>query len=133
MLAAVWEKSGRARALPALPLPTPLNLLDQADIVVLTEHWLWPYSLHELDSLHPDFSSAAVTDDRLNFNSNLTRGCGGVAILWRKSLCVISIQVESDRIVVVRVRTVNCDSLTIIGTYMPDTSQPLEKYTECLT
>ena len=66
-------------------------------------------------------------------STDLTRGCGGVAILWRKSLCVISIQVESDRIVVVRVRTVNCDSLTIIGTYMPDTSQPLEKYTECLT
>ena len=29
-------------------------------------------------------------------------------------------------------RTVDSDSLTIIGTYMPDTSQPLEKYTECL-
>ena len=49
-----------------------LNLLDQADIVVLTEHWLWPYSLHELNSLHLDITSAAVTDDRFNFNSDLT-------------------------------------------------------------
>ena len=26
-------------------------------IVVLTKHWLWSYSVHELDDLNPDFAA----------------------------------------------------------------------------
>lgn len=77
---------------------------------MLTKHWLWPYSLHELDDLHPDFAATAVADERLNPESDLTQGCGGVVIIR----CVQ----PRYRIVVIKVRAACSDHLTISGTYV---------------
>ena len=63
-----------------------MTLLGNSDIVVLTEHWLCPYSLLKLDDLQPDFAATAIADERLNPESDLTRG---VAIIWRKSVCTM--------------------------------------------
>ena len=64
------------------------ELAKVSDIIVLEEHWLWPYSLHKLDSLLDGFSAFGCSDKRLAEGSSLSlnRGCGGVAILWRKHL-----------------------------------------------
>ena len=56
------------------------------DVIILEEHWLWPFELSLLKTIHQDFTYTAVSDSRLNPSSDLTRGCGGVAILWRSSL-----------------------------------------------
>ena len=50
------------------------------DVIVLQEHWLWPYELTSLDRLHPDFAFHAISDNRLTSTSDLNHGCGGVAI-----------------------------------------------------
>ena len=59
---------------------------DGSDIIAISEHWLWPYQLHLLNSVHPDFVSFGFSDNRLNENSNLNRGCGGVGFIWRRSI-----------------------------------------------
>ena len=41
-----------------------------------------------LDEIHLDYSAVAVTDKHLSEDSTLSKGCGGVAILWGKSLAV---------------------------------------------
>ena len=67
------------------------------DVIVLQEHWLWPFEVDVLSSVNPDFAFTAVTDNRLNDTSDLVRGCGGVAILWRKSLNASPLLLHSDR------------------------------------
>ena len=56
-----------------------------ADILVIQEHWLWPFQLSNLHEVHPEYSYMAMSDQRLSSDSNKGRGCGGVAIMWRKS------------------------------------------------
>ena len=43
-----------------------------ADIIVITEHWLWPFESQRLSQVHPE----VTTDTRLNENSSLTRVVG---------------------------------------------------------
>ena len=105
-----------------------MSLLGKLDIVVLSEHRFCPYFLYELDDL-TDFARPIASEE--NPKSDLTRGCGRVAITWRKSVCTISMHVGSDRNVAIKVRTACTDPLTIVGTYN-DTGLPLGKYTECL-
>ena len=50
-------------------------------IIVLCEHWLWPYQLHKLETMHPNYLAAGVADKRLTESSELLRGCGGIAML----------------------------------------------------
>ena len=68
---------------------------EGADIMVLCEHWLCPYELHQLQLLHPD--QFGVADKRLTETSDLNRGCGGLAILWCKSLLAIPLDVQADQ------------------------------------
>ena len=61
-------------------------------IIVLQEHWLWPYDLSSLSSIHPQYDFTAVSDKRLHSGSDLERGCGGVALIWKKALPCIPFQ-----------------------------------------
>ena len=70
---------------------------DGSMVIVVTEHWLWPYELHCLNDIHPDYTALAISDKCLSSTSELVRGCGGVAILWHKSLTIIPIDTNSDR------------------------------------
>ena len=74
------------------------NLAERhSDVVVVTEHWLWPYEVHKLSTVHADFNSEVVVDKRLTECSNLTSGCGGVGILWRNGLDATPISgIQSD-------------------------------------
>ena len=55
-----------------------LNVLSRsADIILIQEHWLWPYELHKLSSYLPEYTSSGRADHRLTESSGLSRGCGG--------------------------------------------------------
>ena len=100
-----------------------------ADVVVLCEHWLWPYELHLLDQLHPDFHAFGVSDKRLNETSEFNRGCGGVAILWKKSLVATSVNIDSDRLCAIQLQnTASASVFTVLGAYMPSTDHSIEEY-----
>ena len=72
-------------------------IYDGSKVMVISERWLWPFELHRLGEVHPDFDGVGVTGRRLHENRDAGRGCGGVGVVWHKSLNVTSI-IESDRI-----------------------------------
>ena len=68
------------------------------DVIALCEHWLWPFDLPKLDQLHPDYTGFGRSDKRLTSESNLTKGCGGVGLIWKKSIAAVPLSIDSDRI-----------------------------------
>lgn len=108
---------------------------NDSDVVVVTEHWLWPFESHRLSQVHPSFAAETKTDARLDENSSLLRGCGGVGILWRKTLDATPIScISSDRISGIRLKLTSPEpaELTILGVYLPCAGQGLETYCEHL-
>ena len=112
------------------------NLMDNgSDVIILSEHWLWPFEMHKLKEINPEFDAECVTDSRLNETSSLTRGCGGVGILWKKSFDVTPIgEIDSDRICGIRMRLTYPETkeLTILGVYSPCADAGIEKYVQVL-
>ena len=123
-----WNCRGLSLAIPCLR-----KLIDEGSkIIVLSEHWLWPYELHRLNEIHPDYSAAAISDKRLTSTAELTRGCGGIAILWHKSLTVATIDTNSDRICAIQLKSASTVT-SIVGVYLPSAGSPLDDYREYLS
>lgn len=105
------------------------------DIIILQEHWLWPFELSTLDSVHPQYDFTAISDKQVHASSNLVRGCGGIAIFWNKALPCFPIS-ALDRVCGVRLlpstRGHSKRYLTILGVYMPSADEPQETYTSYL-
>ena len=91
-----WNCRGLKNSVPFLNA-----LIDEnSKVNAVSEHWLWPFELHKLQEVHPEFSGTGKADDRLVEDRNPSRGCGGVGILWHNSLVSTSIEgIASDRIV----------------------------------
>ncbi len=66
-------------------------IADGADIIAVSEHWLWPYQLESLENIHPEYKGYGVSDRRLNAESNFTRGCGGTGFIWNTSIYKFSL------------------------------------------
>ena len=122
-----WNCRGLANAIPYLQ-----TLAEKSNIIVIAEHWLWPYELSKLDSLVPGFSGIGCFDFRLHEGSSLTRGCGGVGIIWKSSLFMNNVPIDSDRIVAVQLTVSNSAKISIIGVYFPNTDNSLNVYKEYL-
>ena len=128
---ASWNCRGMGQSEPYLN-----TLAKSADIILIQEHWLWPYELFKLSSYLPEFTSTGKSDHRLTESSTLSRGCGGVGILWRKSLdagisrwssaschmCCIDILLEG----------LSPDILTIINIYCLSADHSEDEYVQCL-
>ena len=126
---ASWNCRGLHNAIPYIRT----ILSDGIDIFVLQEHWLWPFQVDQLRSISDQYSYTAVCDRRLNSTCELHRGCGGVAILWRKSLnAVPQHHHSSDRICSLQISISESLTLTVIGIYMPSADQPQEAYSSYL-
>ena len=76
---------------------------------------------------------AVVCDSRLTSECNLSKGCGGVGIGWKKALqtCLVP-GVQSDRICAI---TINLDRVTllVIGVYLPTSDCTLAVYNDHLS
>ena len=126
---ASWNCRGLHNSIPYI-----LELLSRdVHILILQEHWLWPFQLDQLASIHMDYSYTAVCDSRLSPDSCLHRGCGGVAILWKKTLKVVPLShITSDRICGIQLPLPHSHPLSILGVYMPSSDQPEEAYSSQL-
>ena len=71
------------------------HLSNQSDIILLQEHWLWPFEVQKLSSTIDSFPAFGVSDSRLCESSTLRRGCGGVAILWRNHSVLLQLHLVS--------------------------------------
>ena len=107
-------------------LPYAETLAEHADVLILSEHWLWPFELHKLNDIHPCMEGHAVSDKRLTAECGLSKGCGGIGIIWKKHLHVAPIlNVKSDRICAVTIGGCNA-SILVIGVYLPTTDSPTD-------
>ena len=93
--------------------------------------------IYKLNELHPDFQGLGKTDSRLTETSeSCARGCGGVGILWKRSLDVTPIsEIQSDRICGVRIKSMantNESWISIIGVYLPCLDLGVDLYRESL-
>ena len=122
-----WNCRGFFKSLPYLQ-----HLTSNHDILILSEHWLWPYELHKFNEVHPDFTGLGIADNRLNEDSNLTRGCGGVGIIWRNNLAADPVRTNADRLFAVQLQLPTLESISVIGVYLPPTDHPLDTYREYL-
>ena len=87
-----------------------------------------------LDTLLPGYRGFGCADKRLTEFSNLDRGCGGVALLWRSSLPVTPVTaLKSDWITAVQVSINNTTSLSVVGVYLPSLENPIDVYREYIT
>ena len=127
-LVCAWNCRGLMQALPYIQ-----ELAEEHDVIILSGHWLWPYELHKLDEIHPDFASFGTSDQRLNAECTLTRRCGGVAVLWRKNLPLSPVHLDSDRIIAVQLPLKSHGMLTVTGVYHPSSDHPLETFREYLS
>lgn len=106
---------------------------DGADIIAVTEHWLWPYQLLLLKDIHPSYEGFGYSDSRLDEHSNLFQGCGGVGIIWKKSLRISPItSITSDRFCAARLFLSEDDSITILCAYLPSSDHSFEEFKDCV-
>ena len=59
---------------------------------------MWPFEIPELCQIHPDYAGYGKADKRLHAQSNLSRGCGGVGLMWRNSIHASPVNIDSDRV-----------------------------------
>ena len=107
---------------------------NNMDICAISEHWLFEDNLGFLDSINVKYVSYGVHDSNLNPLDPYRRGKGGVAFLWKKCYTPIihKLNCGNDRIVGISVELNDKKSLTLLAVYLPDSSQGVVPFLNCL-
>ena len=124
-----WNCHGLSSSLPYLN--SLMDLDEGSKIVVLSKHWLWPYDLHKLNDLDDEYDAVGKSDCRLTEDRDGGRGCGGIGILWHKSIAASPIPgIGSDRICGIRFSMDDGDNsaASVIGVYLPCLNQGVDCY-----
>ncbi len=53
-----WNCRGLSKAIPLTQ-----DVATNHDVIILTEHWLWPYDLGNLEDIHPEFTGLGCSDN----------------------------------------------------------------------
>ena len=86
-----------------------------------------------LQDVHPSCEGFGCSDNRLNENSDLVWGCGGVSIIWKKSLRISPVtSISSDRLCAVRLFVSDTDSINIVCVYLPSSDHCFEEFKDCI-
>ena len=95
-------------------------LCDVSDIVLLQEHWLYPFDLPSLNTLHKDFMTFGISSIDVSDGIVLGRPYGGVAVMWRKDLTsqVKPISFDDRRIIGLEC-CFNGIKMLLLGVYLP--------------
>jgi exonuclease III len=97
------------------------RLCDDADTVILQEHWLLPNELSMLNMIHPNFLAHACSAIDITRNVIVGRPYGGTAILFRKEMagCIRQIDTGDPRLCAVSLMC-NIESILFVCVYMPN-------------
>ena len=111
-------------------LPYILHLIENgSDVIALPEHWLWPFNIGALSKIHPDYEGFGSCDERLTESCTLNKGCGGIGIIWRKSLHAVPLpQLASNRHCAIQLHLNNSTCLTVMAVYLPSSNYSQEEY-----
>lgn len=104
-----------------------------ADVLSISEHWLFPHTKSFLDCLDANYCSYSNTDARSE-TSTLKRGLGGVGIIWKKSIThlVQVLPVTDGRMCGIRIKTGPSNFLVVISVYLPSAESHSQDFTTCL-
>ena len=112
------------------------SISESSDIILIQEHWLWPYEMHKLSSVLCSYSANGMCDKRLDENSALKRGCGGVGIPWKKSMNAspVPLHLSTDRICAIslKLNETNAKQLAILNVYCPSSDADMDCFTQCV-
>ena len=112
--------------------PYLMELMNKTDIMVITEHGLFPCELYKLEPLQDDLSVISKSSKQLNdSNFGYRKGNGGVAIMWHKSISNFVIPLPNlgtDRMSVIQLQLPDTSKLFIIGVYMPHQSCQISNF-----
>ena len=112
-----WNSRGLVSALPYLN-----DLMKSHDIIALSEHWLHSNRLNVLTEISAEFNVVARSSKHAEAGSyGSSRGQGGVALFWRKSLnCITPISnITHDRVCGIRLPLKDGRTLCIYSVYLP--------------
>ena len=117
-------------------VPYILELLQKTPgILVLSEHWLWPYELHKLSEISENLKATGKADARLSDNVSSGRGFGGIGIMWHEGIGASPVErISSDQICAIRCSLDKSATtvLTVIGVYLPCLDQGIDCYSSHL-
>ena len=110
------------------------SLLDthDVDIIGISEHWLFPNSLHFLKSIHTKYDAFGVCSTKSDPYTSHHRGQGGIAFLYKKSLAnrVTALDIDDDRICGLCFKFPDGRIYKIIMVYLPPGNYGNQEYGE---
>ena len=124
-----WNMRGFNSGVPYLR-----KLLEDNDIVILSEHWLHVNRLSRFSEVSSEISYSAKSSKFSSAeNYGCRRGQGGVAIVWHNTLKGVTEikNLTHDRITGVRIEVENGHVLNVFGVYLPANGCP-EEYGPCI-
>jgi exonuclease III len=106
--------------------------MSESDIVVISEHQLYPAQHYKLGELNNEYNFLAKSSVSLNPALCGSRpGHGGIAILWRQSLSGVVTglkDIGTDRIAVAEIAVSDNSNVYIVGVYLPQAGCPVEDF-----
>ena len=95
------------------------KIYDSVDIMMIQEHWLFEYEFGKISTTLDNslfFAKSSMSSDELIEG----RPYGGVAIVWRPTLCfdIKEIPTESNRLIACRLENVS-HKILLFNLYMP--------------
>ena len=108
------------------------KLMENADVLIISEHRLYESQLYQLDTINSEFIASGKSSRSIdNRTSDTKLGQGGIATFWRKTIAhrVITVDVNSDRINALQILgDINQHPLFIIGVYLPQVACKISSY-----
>ena len=98
------------------------ELLDENDIVILSEHCMYDCELNKLCLISPNINYEAKASNDLDPSRyrDVIGHCG-IAIIWKQEISsyIKTVHVDSDRICAIEICTPNNSHVFVIGVYLP--------------
>ena len=119
---ACWSSRGMLTSIQYLN-----TLMENNDIVSISEHWLYANCLYKLSDISDKFNCVCRSSKHAGAEQYGThRGQSGVALFWRKELgCVSSItDINHERICGIRLQTKSKRIINFFSIYLPSQGSP---------
>ena len=120
LLSSICVQSWNCRGLISW-VPYVQIMAEGADIIILCEHWLWSYQLHELELRHSEFKAFGVADKRL-------RHLILIQVVEGLRYRGINLYLPHPRICTIQLKHCASSSvMTNIEAYLPSTDHQIER------
>lgn len=114
--------SWNMRSMWSTASPYLVELLNNSDIVAISEHGLYPCELYKIRNLHSQFQAFSKSAQTLNDKDfGKIKGHSGCAIMWSDRICnrVTPLDIGSDRVCAIECTIEKGLKLFVFAVYLP--------------